>query len=152
MTVLEKIRNLLDVSGIEYRAVEHPPVYTSEDAARIRDTDISVGAKALVFLADGRPVLLVVPADKRADLKAFKRVFGIKDLRFATPEEVKKITSLEIGSIPPLGGVIGLPSYFDEEFTRKGQVVFNAGSHTTSIVMSAKDLISVENPTIAKIA
>jgi len=148
MSVLKKIQELLDSLNIEYELLNHTPVYTSADAAKIRDIGISNGAKALVFIADGDPILIVVPGDKKVDLRKFKQQFHIKDLRMASLIEVKEITTLEVGSIPPVGKVMNLKSYFDSSFLKKEVVAFNAGSHSVSIRMKASDLIKVENPII----
>jgi Ala-tRNA(Pro) deacylase len=151
MTVHEKIIDLLDKNNVEYEVIEHEPVFTSADAAKIRDTNVSMGAKALVLMADKKPVLAVVPGNERLDFKKFKKEYGVKDLRMAKPEEVFEITTLEIGSIPPVGKAMDLKSYYDESFLEKDVVAFNAGSHTISIKMKAKDLISVELPVISSL-
>ena len=149
MTVFEKIRELLDENNTKYEVIEHEPVYTSEDAARIRDTSTSIGAKALVWFADKNPVLIVVPGDSRLDVKKFKVAFGVKDLKFANPQEVEKLTGVAIGAVPPVGKAISLPSYFDKSFEKMTNVAFNAGLHTHSIKMQASDLILIESPKIA---
>lgn len=81
MDVFEKIKKSLNSSGVEYEVIEHEPVYTSEDAAKIRDTSLDMGAKALVLMADKKPVLAVLPGNQRMDFKRFKKEFGVK--RFA---------------------------------------------------------------------
>ena len=146
MTVFEKIKELLDAAKVSYEVIEHEPVYTSAEAAKIRDVGLSQGAKSLVLYGDKKPFLAVVPADKRASFRKIKDSLGFKDLRMAPPEKVEEITTLKIGSIPPLGKAVNLPSYFDNGFLTKEKVAFNAGSHTISIIMSAHDLIAVENP------
>lgn len=149
MTVYEKIKDLFDSAGVEYKILEHPPVYTSADAAKIRDVTPHMGAKALVCFADKTPILLVLPGDRKADFKKFKKSFGIKDLRMATAVEVKELTTLEVGSIPPVGKVMDLLSYYDSEVVENEDVAFNAGSHTVSIIMKASDLVRVEQPTVS---
>jgi len=146
MTVLERIIDLLDRGGVDYEKVQHAAVKTSEEAAKIRNTDMSVGAKALVFFADEKPILVVVPGDKRVDTQLFKNTFGINDLRFATAKEVLDVTGIEIGAVPPVGKALNLKSYFDESFKQKENVAFNAGKHTISIYMKASDLIKTEEP------
>ena len=144
-----RIKELLDSHGVAYQVLEHPPVYTSEEAARIRGTDLSQGAKALVFQADGAPMLLLVAGDRRIDARRFKKRFGIKDLRLAPAEEVECLTGLRIGSIPPFGNLLGLPTYVDETVTQHQRIVFNAGRHTHSIIMACQDFLDVVCPTVA---
>lgn len=149
MTVHQKILELLANNSIEYKLIEHEPVYTSEQAAQIRDSDISMGAKALVFYADKQPIILVVPGDQKANLSKVKKNLHIKDLRMATREQVEQLTTLKPGSIPPVGKAMGIKSYYDTSFSSKDKVAFNAGSLTISVIMNAKDLIELENPTLA---
>lgn len=145
--ILHKIISKLDLAGVAYESFEHVPVITSEDAARVRDTDMSMGAKALIFLADGEPIVVVVPGDKKLDLGKFKKLFDVKDLAMADDEKLKNITGLSKGAVPPMGSVFGIRTFFSEDFLHKDMVAFNAGSHTNSVCMKAEDLVKVENPT-----
>jgi Ala-tRNA(Pro) deacylase len=149
--VLVKIKKLLDEAHIVYELLEHDPVYTSEEAARIRDSNLSMGAKALVLFGDKQPLLVVVPGDKKLNMKEFKRIFGIKDLRMATPDEVFSLTGVKVGAVPPVGKALNLKSYYDESFKSKDKVAFNAGMHTVSIIMQAADLIRLEDPVFGNI-
>lgn len=146
--VFEEIVSLLEARGVLYRVVEHEPVYTSQEAARVRGTPLEQGAKAMVFEADGRPVLLVVAAHRRIDTRAFKRLYGTKNLRLVQPQEVERITGLEVGSVPPLGSVLGLLTYVDESLLENPEISFNAGSHTRSVIMSCRDYISLIEPEV----
>jgi Ala-tRNA(Pro) deacylase len=152
MTVYEKVTNLLKDKGIEYKEITHEPVRSSQEAAKVRNSDLSLGAKALIFFADDDPILIVVPGDKKVDTNAFKKAFGVRDMRFATSAEVLDMTGIEIGAIPPLGKALNLKSYFDGSFLRKEEVAFNAGLHTASVFMKARDLIELEKPVIGEFA
>lgn len=145
----EKIIKLLKENNVEYELIEHEPVYTSEEAARVRGTSLKHGAKAIVFSADKQPILVVVSGDKKVDIKIFKKRYGIKDLRILSPAEVKEKTDLEIGAIPPFGNLMGFPTYMvDQLVTKNKEIIFNAGSHTKSIKMKPQDYIKLCNPII----
>ena len=140
-TVLERLRDYLDSSGIGYRFIEHRPTRTSEESAAARGEPLSVGAKALVLMTDTEFRLFVLPADMKLDSGAVRRHFGVKQTRFATPEELLDLTTLVPGSVPPFGEpVLPLPLYADTSVgIRHDRVAFNAGSLTHSIVMAAND-------------
>ena len=146
--VFEKILALLREHNVPHRVMEHEAVFTSEEAARVRGTRLEQAAKALVFRADGRPLLFVIPGDRRVDAKTFKKLHRVKDLRMATREEIGELTGLTPGSIPPFGRLFGLPVYFDEALLAHDRVVFNAGSHTRSIEMPPQSLASINQATI----
>ena len=150
MSVYEKIIQLLDSRQIKYQALEHEPTPTCEDSARVRGTSMDQGAKALVCYADKKPILIVLPCSRKLDVKTFKTLFAVRDLRFATPDEVKELTDLEIGAIPPLGHIFNLPTYVDEELGKNQTIAFNAGDRTKSVIMLYSDyapLVQTERPT-----
>lgn len=144
--VFDQIIKHLDTNRITYQVLEHDAVLTSEDASRVRNTKLSQGAKALIMYADKKPIMLVLSADKKVDLKQFKANQNIKDLRMATREEVKKITHVEVGAVPPLGNLFDIPVYVDKSLGTNHEIVFNAGAHTKSIMMEYKDYIQVCSP------
>jgi Ala-tRNA(Pro) deacylase len=148
-TVLRRLRDHLDSNGVAYRIVEHPPTRTSEESASARGEPLSVGAKALVLLTDAEFRLFVLPADMKLDSGAVRRHLGVKQTRFATPEELFELTSLVPGSVPPFGNpVLPFSLYADTSVgLRHDRVAFNAGSLTHSIIMSGKEWDRTAGPT-----
>lgn len=146
---LKLIKKLLDQKGISYQASEHEPVYTSEQAARVRGVELKTGVKALVLRTEeGSFVMGLVAADRRIDLKRLAKIVRTKKLRLASPEKVLKITGCEVGSVHPFGNLHDLPTYLDSSIPENDMVNFNAGLHTISIEMKAKDLIEAIRPVI----
>ena len=68
-SLYEKIVAFLDSAKVEYKESQHERVVTSEDAARVRNTPLMEGAKALLFYGDESPVMLVIAADLKVDTK-----------------------------------------------------------------------------------
>jgi len=63
---LKLIKELLDKNNIHYEVSEHEPVYTSEQAAKVRRVKLRTGAKALVLKTrEGGFVMGLVAADKK---------------------------------------------------------------------------------------
>ena len=146
MGVFEDIKKLLDDNKVEYRVDEHEPVRTSEQAARIRGVELKTGAKAMVIKADGKYCLFVMPADKKVDWKKARTLLKAKEIRFATEEEAEKVTHVKMGSVPPFGNVMGLPTYYDRDLMTNELINFNPGSVTHSIYMRSTDLARLVNP------
>ena len=63
-TVFDRVENLLNQHGIAFQVLRHEPVYTSEEAARVRGTPLASGAKALVCRGEEDFVMFVLPADR----------------------------------------------------------------------------------------
>jgi Cys-tRNA(Pro) deacylase len=152
MTVFEKIVELLDQNHIEYKLTEHEPVRTSEEAARVRGTDIHSGAKAMVAKSGSDYYLIVLPADKKIDWKGLKIALHVKDVSLAGLEDAEQVTGLKMGAVPPFGNLLNLQTIFDVEIGTIGQVNFNAGEQTHSISMKSSDLIALVKPTFGLIS
>ena len=139
-SVLDRLETLLKQHGINFRVLRHEPVYTSEEAARVRGTPLSSGAKALVCKGDNAFVMFVLPADRKLDSGAVRRAKGWRKLRFATRDEVLQLTGLLPGSIPPLGSLFDLPTLCDDRLGQNEVINFNAGDHAVSVSMHLRRL------------
>lgn len=147
LPVLDSIRQLLDAAGIERREVHHPPTRTSEDSARERGEELRLGGKALLMKCGGEFRLFVLPADCRADSGAIRQHLGIGKLRFATAEELRELTGLVPGSVPPFGRpVLPFDLYLDETLCNNTRIAFNAGSLTDSMILAMDDYLQVARP------
>jgi prolyl-tRNA editing enzyme YbaK/EbsC (Cys-tRNA(Pro) deacylase) len=151
-TVFDRLTALLDAAHVPYAVTRHAPVRTSEEAAQVRGTALSSGAKALVCKAGERFVLLVLPADRRLDSAAARRQLGAKSLRFASADEVAALTGLPPGAIPPFGQLFGLPTCCDARLADEATINFNAGDRGISVAMAAADYLAVERPVLGRIA
>ena len=151
-SVFERIESLLKRHGVAFDVLRHKAVYTSEEAAKVRGTPLSSGAKALVCKADGRFVMFVVPADRRLASKEVRRARRWRKLRFADRDEVERLTGLEPGSIPPFGSLFGLPTLCDERLAENETINFNAGDHCVSVSMRYDDYVRVEAPELGVFA
>ena len=152
MSVFEKILALLEKNNVPYRLTEHEPVRTSEEAARVRGAALKTGAKAMIVRGKDTYYLLVLPADKQIDWKRVRALLHVSNLRFATEEEAENVAHVKMGSVPPFGNILGLPTYFDEGLFENDVVNFNPGSTTHSIAMKSADLRALVSPIVASFA
>lgn len=156
--VARRIIDLLDRTGCPYDTFEHEPVRTSEEAARTRPGyGLHQGAKALVVSTKGpgnepRFLMLVFPADCKLDSKKAKSALGVKDMRFATTEEVADLTGgVETGGVPPFGNLFGLQIVADPSLFENERIVFNAGDRRFSVAMTSADYRRLAEPRIMEI-
>ncbi len=149
-SVYDRIMKELQQLGLAHEQYTHEPVHTSQEAAEVRRMKLSEGAKAIVLFADGKPIMVTVPGDRKIDFKSFKALYKIKDLRMATPDEVLGITSVPIGAVPPFGHIFGIPLYADAAIRQNQSVSFNAGLHTKSIRMAEADYEMLAKPVIGE--
>jgi Ala-tRNA(Pro) deacylase len=150
--VTERVEAFLRAAGVPFRIYAHAPVFTSEEAARVRGTPREEGAKALVIKAGEQFYLAVISGVLRADNRALRSLLGTRVARFATEEELFRLTGCRPGAVPPLGNLFGLPVLMDESLRRYEQVSFNAGSNSWSVTMRREDLERVVQPRVCAFA
>ncbi|SRR5258708_1288682 len=130
-----QIIKFLEKNNIPYELIDHEPVYTSEEATKVRWISLHQGAKTLLLKAKDAYMLFILPGDMKLDTKRVKTLLAIKDLRFATPEEVKMIMGCEVEACYPFGNLINIRMFVDKSLAQNEMISFNPGVHTKSIKM-----------------
>ncbi|HEX5582475.1 YbaK/EbsC family protein [Gaiella sp.] len=115
-----KVRDRLAARGLEVEVEVLPDsTRTAREAAVACGCDVGQIVKSLVFVVDGKPVMVLCAGDRR--------VTAI-DGRPATAEEARAATGFAIGGIPPLGHDAELPTIVDESLRRFDRVWCAAGT------------------------
>ena len=103
----QRIKDLLDDHCIPYQLRQHKPTRTSEESAKARGEDIKIGGKAILLKIDDGFKLFVLSASEKIDSSKIKKYFHARRIRFATAEELFRLTGLVPGSVPPTRGGTG---------------------------------------------
>lgn len=144
MDHLKRIRGLLSDAEIDFKEIHHPPTTTSEASALARGEDLKIGGKAIVLKLNEDYKLFVIAADRKIDSSKIKNYFGVRKLRFASAEELLRLTGLKPGSVPPFGKpILDIDLFIDSSVAQNEKIAFNAGSLTDSIIMSVTDYLRV---------
>jgi Cys-tRNA(Pro) deacylase len=100
---VERVAEFLRETGAEARVEEFAtPTPTAQAAADAIGCDLREIVKSLVFETDdGRPVVALVPGDRRADAAKVATAVGAAKVRIATAERVREITGFEPGAVAP---------------------------------------------------
>lgn len=155
MNYHQDILSYLEKNQVSYKTIHHEETATSEDSARVRGVDLSTGGKALILKVkdDGSNndfSIFVLSASRRLHTKAVRKEFKSKNVRFATREELKALTDLVPGSVPPFGKpILNFELYVDPSIVENSQntIAFNSGSLTDSVIMSVTDYLKIAKPT-----
>ncbi len=134
----------------------HAASHTSEESmeARFKASGERVpGAKALLVKLDIRDqpdtfAVIVLPGFNKLDSKGVKqelrsRIEGLRDFRFATPEEMSCVArGLQPGKMPPFGRPF-FPdikyTFIDEELLKHPRIGFNAADFEHSAIIDSAE-------------
>ncbi len=99
---VERVAAFLRDTGAEVRIQEFAAgTPTAAHAARAVGCDLRNIVKSLVFECDGRPVLAMVPGDRRADAAKVAAAVGAAQAQIASPARVRETTGFEPGAVAP---------------------------------------------------
>lgn len=89
---------------ITYDRLDHPPVFTAEEAERLVPKARGAHAKNLLVedRKDGRLFMLTVPFGVRVDLSATAAALGTGKLRFASAETMQAVLGVTPGAVSML--------------------------------------------------
>jgi Ala-tRNA(Pro) deacylase len=96
--LLERLAEL----GIEVRTVAHPPVFTVEEAKRVRSDLPGAHTKSL-FLRDKKGIMWLVVAleDRPVDLTSVADILGHKRFSFGSAERLMRFLGVTPGAVSP---------------------------------------------------
>lgn len=92
---------LLHRLHVPYERCDHPAVYTTEEASRLVPPLPGAKAKNL-FVRDAkspRRFLVVVPYEKRVDLRGLAESMGLRKLSFASADELMETLGITAGAV-----------------------------------------------------
>ncbi len=152
MAVSPKIKSYLDYEKVDYQLLEHELAYTSMEIAGSQHIPGHQVIKPVIFKADGKFVMCVLPSIHYVDIDKLKKLTDAKEIRLATEEEFSHLfPDYEVGAEPPFGHLHGLKVIADRILDEDEDVVFNAGTHTDMIKMKWTDFKKIVNPTVADV-
>jgi prolyl-tRNA synthetase len=93
--------------------VPTPGKHTIEDVSAFLGVEARALVKTLIYVADGKPVAVLVRGDRAVNDIKVKRALGCRDLVLAPDKIVEDVTKAPVGFAGPVG--LSVPIYCDEE-------------------------------------
>lgn len=137
------LSSYLEKHKIEYKNYEHPAVFTVEESKKIKINIPATHTKCL-FLKDEHSqfYLVCLPAEKRLNINLLRKKFNLKELYFASPEELKANLNLTPGSVSIFGTIYSNSVYLiiDKQLWDAEAVSFHPNINTATIVLNHNNL------------
>lgn len=108
--------------------------------------------KSLVFIADGRPLVVLCSGDNRVSVKRLEDILRAKSVRRATADEAKAHTGYPIGGVPPFAHAQTLDVIADNALKRFQTVWAAAGLPDAVFEIAIADLARLTGARYAAIA
>lgn len=150
---LERLTEYLAAQGVAFEVSHHPPRYTAQELAQVGHVPGRLVAKVVMLVADGRLVMVVVPATLRVNLALARDALGVSHVRLAQEEEFAHVFSdCEVGAMPPFGNLYGVPVYVDAALAQDPVIFFKAGTHEDVVSLSYAEFERLVRPQVGVFA
>jgi prolyl-tRNA editing enzyme YbaK/EbsC (Cys-tRNA(Pro) deacylase) len=139
---VERVSAYLRAAGAEARLEEFEAgTPTAESAAQAVGCEPGRIVKSLVFDCDGRPAVVLVPGDRRADPAKVARALGCVSARIAGADEVRRATGFEPGAVAPFPLPLVERVLIEQTLLGHERVWVGAGSTKHMAGLSPRDLV-----------
>ena len=99
---VERVSSFLREAGVEARIHEFPDgTASAQDAADAIGCELGQIVKSLVFVCDEKPVVALVPGDRRGDPAKVAQAVEASEARVAKAQEVEDATGFAPGAVAP---------------------------------------------------
>lgn len=141
-----------DLKAVILPLDEHTATVSAAAAALGVEADVII--KSLVFIAGDEPLLVINNGLARVDRRKLAAHLGLgrKRVKFATAEEALAITGYAVGSMPPFGHKVKLPTLIDAAVTDLDKVYGGGGSIDAMMRLSAKELLQATDGEILELS
>jgi prolyl-tRNA editing enzyme YbaK/EbsC (Cys-tRNA(Pro) deacylase) len=124
---------------------------TAQEAARAVGTSLGQIVKSMVFVADGKPVLVLTSGPNRVDAAKVAQHLGANQVRRASADEVRAATGFAIGGVPPFGHNQPLTVLFDRDLLQFETIWAAAGTPNAVFPIEPQRLAEASGAVVADI-
>lgn len=124
---------------------------TAADAAAAIGCELAQIVKSLVFIADGEPIVVLVPGDRVVDEHHVRATLNVGSLSKASADAAKAATGYAIGGTPPFGHDRKLPVLADRGLLDHELVWAAAGGPAEVFSVDPHRLVEAADATIVQV-
>lgn len=146
MDQYKMVENKLKELEIDFKIVDHPPAFTTEEADKYIEGHDGVRTKSM-FLTDRKKknfYLVILDDYKRLDMDRFKDIVGEKKVKMASENSLMEKMKLPAGTVSPFGLLNSedhdIKFFMDKEIVDEEIMTFHPNINEKTLFLKTKDL------------
>ena len=116
---------------------------TALEAANSLNCEVGAIVKSLLIKVESSFLLCLVAGDKRCSLNKLKKICEKKNIRMASPDEVKIQTGYTIGGVSPVGHKNEIQIFIDNSLERFAHIFAAAGHPNVIFKIDFEKLVQI---------
>ncbi len=137
---------LLEAEGVSFEVFTFPADrHSAVEVAELAEVAPAEVYKTLVVERErGKPMLVMLAADRQLDLKRLAASVGEKKLRMASHDDAEQMTGLKVGGISALALLNrGFDIFLDQRAMEFKCIYISAGQRGVNLIVPVDDLLRV---------
>ena len=155
MSAAPAVRTALESTGLSFEVLACDPeladtaVFCEHYAIPAENSanTIIIGSKK----GERQFVACVLLSDCRLDVnKTVRKKLGVRRLSFATPEETRELTGMELGGVTPLALPPSLALWVDQRVMQAAYIILGGGNRSSKIKVTPDIFLHTPNTTVVE--
>jgi Cys-tRNA(Pro)/Cys-tRNA(Cys) deacylase len=147
------LETYLEKNGVWHRFVEKQETVHTADASQATGIDLHRITKNLISVTDtGEHVVLIVPGDRRVNLKEAASALGVKNVRLMPFDQSEPISGYPPGGTPSLGYKTSMRVVLDKELEGFDTFYCGGGSRDKLLEIKPADVIRLNGAIVTPIS
>ncbi len=149
------VRQFLDDSGFAYEVIPcDPELADTAVFCQHYGYALEVSANTIIVKSktgEARFVACIVLASTRLDVnKVVRKRLAARRVSFASADETKEVTGMELGGVTPLALTVDLPVWIDERVMSADYIILGGGNRSTKIKIAPEALLQIPDATVVE--
>ena len=139
----------LESKRVWHRFIAKPETIHTSDASKLTGVDLNQLTKNLIgTTSEGKFVLLIVPGNRRVDLRKASCILGTKNVSLIPFGEAESISGYPPGGTPSVGHKMPLSVVMDESLLKYDTIFCGGGTRDKILELKTLEVISLNKATI----
>lgn len=152
MVINMSLESYLKRNNVWHKFIRKPETVHTADAARVADIELKKITKNLVCeTSEGEHVLLIIPGDRRVNLKRVARVLKVKNIRLVPFDKAKEVSGYPPGGTPSVGHKTKMRVIVDKSVITHKTVYCGGGTREKLLELRTKDVLKLNNAIVDEI-
>lgn len=145
------LETYLKSHNVWYRLTDKPETIHTKDAALHTGLELERVTKSLVFLADGRPVLVIIPGNRRVSMAKLRELLHTHDITLVSFEKAKEYSGYDPGGTPPVNHKNVTKTIIEKTLLDFETIYGGGGTRTTLIEIKPEDVVRLNKAVVADV-
>ena len=143
------LEEFLESKKVWHRFIEKPETIHTSDASKLSGVNLNQLTKNLVGTTnEGKYVLLIVPGNRRVNLRKASFIVGAKNISLTPFSEAESISGYPPGGTPSVGHKMPVSVVMDESLLKYETIFCGGGTRDKILELKTQDVIVLNKATV----